>query len=368
MTVVFVSHLDENLYRFRLPVMRELVRRGHRVCAVTPEGEFFGRFAADGIEAVSYRIDRGSLNPLRERRAIGELYRALLPLEADVVHNFTAKPNIYGSFAARRAGVPRIINTVTGLGSYYIDDSLKVRTVRTGIEWLYRRANALAHRVVFQNSDDLEYFLARGLLRPEQGVVIRSSGVDTERFRPKPAPTEGEEIVVLMVARAIWHKGIREYYRAAELVREHIPGIRFRLVGGTDPGNPSCADEGFLSSGAVEWRGYREEVASEIADADLVVLPSYREGVPRTLLEAAAMERPIVTTDVPGCREAVEHGVNGLLVPPRDSRALADAIVGLAKDPSLRRKMGAAGRQKALKEFSVDRVVAQYLQLYGSGV
>jgi N,N'-diacetylbacillosaminyl-diphospho-undecaprenol alpha-1,3-N-acetylgalactosaminyltransferase len=221
--------------------------------------------------------------------------------------------------------------------------------------------------VVFQNRDDRDYFVQERLAAEEKSMLIRSSGVDTEYFCPD-RHWDGEKVVVLMIARAIWHKGIREYYEAAEMLRTEAPAVECRLVGGTDPGNPSCADPGYLSSGAVEWRGYRREVRPEIAEADIVVLPSYREGVPRTLLEAASMGKPIVTTEVPGCREVVEEGTNGLLVPPRNSKALADAIARLAKDPAMRERMGKAGRQKALEEFSIERVVGAYLDLYGAGV
>ncbi|WP_456432134.1 glycosyltransferase family 4 protein [Nitratifractor sp.] len=369
----FLSHLDDNLYLFRLPIMRALVERGHTVYAIAPKGKRWEAFESEGIVPVHYPIDRRSVNPFKEKQAVDAIYRAIAPLRLDLLHTFTAKPNIYGTIAGRKAGIERIYNLVEGLGSFYVQDDLKSRAMRLLIERLYRRTFRRSDGVVFVNRDDPAYMIDKGIVPPEKVTVIRSVGVDTEAFSPervdrkmlaelKARYVPGDKPVVLMVARAIWHKGVREFYEAAGRLGDRA---RFILVGGIDPGNPSCADAAFLRSGAVEWVGEQQAMREWTALADVYVLPSYREGVPRTLLEAAAMGKPIVATDVVGCREVVEDGRNGLLVPPRDAAALADAIGRLLDDSALRQRMGEASRELAVKEFAIPQIVEQYLRLYG---
>jgi N,N'-diacetylbacillosaminyl-diphospho-undecaprenol alpha-1,3-N-acetylgalactosaminyltransferase len=371
----FLSHLDDNLYLFRLPIMQALVAKGHKVYAIAPRGKRWQMWERHGIVPVDYRIDRGSLNPLREIQAIQAIYQTLLPLNLDILHTFTAKPNIYGTLAGRRAGIPVIYNLVEGLGSFYVEDSGKNLLMRRVIERLYRYTFSQSDLTVFVNRDDPAYMIKRNIIDPSKVRVIRSVGVDTSFFDSakveagalnalrKHYASDGKPIV-LMVARAIWHKGVREYYEAAERLRDEA---RFLLVGGTDPGNPSCADEDFLRRGAVTWVGEQDDMRLWTALADLYVLPSYREGVPRTLLEAASMGKPLVATDVVGCREVVDPGRNGLLVPPRHAGALADAIEALLKDPECRKRMGEESRKLACEAFDVARVVEQYLPLYEEG-
>ena len=194
-------------------------------------------------------------------------------------------------------------------------------------------------------------------------MLIRSSGIDTEVFQPKNIQRDNSKpIVVLMVARAIWHKGIREYYEAADRLKNE--NIEFRLIGDTDTGNPSCADEEFLKSSNVKWFGHRDDIKEQIQECNIFVLPSYREGVPRTLLEASSLAKPMVTTDAIGCREVVDDGVNGFLVPVKDSVELSKRILELSKDSELREMMGSSAREKALKEFDIKIVVQKYMEVY----
>ena len=373
MTFGFLSHLDLNLYLFRLPVMQALVAQGHTVYAICPEGEMFHRFKDSGICAIAYTIDRGSINPFKELHAIYKIFRAIKPLKLDILHTFTAKPNIYGTIAAKMAKVPTIINLVEGLGSFYVQNDLRSRLMRFVIESGYKIVFKLSSACVFVNQDDPLYLQSRRVISQAKTVIIKSVGVDTQVFSPEESQTPQlghlrEEInpqnrfMVLMVARAIWHKGIAEFYAAAEQLKEEA--ILFVLVGGTDEGNPSCADEGFLKKGNVHWLGQRPDIKEMLCLCDLFVLPSYREGVPRTLLEAASMQKPIITTDTVGCREVVEDGINGYLIPVRNSEALAEKILELKSEPSLCEKMGIAGREKMIKEFDTKIVVKQYLALY----
>ena len=372
MRIGFLSHLDWNLYLFRLPIMRRLMEQGDEVFAIAPKGACWEEFKRAGITPVDYTIERQSINPFKERRAIDAIYRAIAPLKLDILHTFTAKPNIYGTFAGRRAGIPVIYNLVEGLGSFYVENGFKSRIMRLLIERLYRKAFAMSDGCVFVNRDDPAYMIENKIIDPEKVTIIRSVGVDTRIFsfdsvdseilagwRKRLAP-DGKPIV-MMVARAIWHKGVAEFYAAAEKLSHKA---HFVLIGGTDMGNPSCADENFLRKGSVRWLGEQSDMVTLTAVADIYVLPSYREGVPRTLLEAASMGKPLVATDVVGCREVVDDNVNGLLIPPRDVDALAKGIERLIDDETLRRKFGEASRRKAVGEFDVEKIVDQYMPLY----
>jgi len=374
MTIAFLSHLDLNLYLFRLPIMQKLVEEGHKVYAVCPRGDKFDLFADYGIEAIEYKIERSSLNPLKELKAIYNIYRAIKPLKLDMLHTFTAKPNIYGTIAGKMAKVPTVINLVEGLGSFYIEDTRKNIIVRNIIEKLYKLVFSLSNRVVFVNSDDPQYLESKGVIKREKIKIIKSVGIDTQEFDPQKIEEKDLEslrealdvknkIVVLMVARAIWHKGVREFYEASKLLSSN-KNVQFILVGDIDEGNHSSASKSFLDSVEVMWLGHRDDIVELTALCDIYVLPSYREGVPRTLLEASSMAKPIVTTNTVGCREVVKDGYNGFLVSIKDSKALANSIETLIKDSEKRKTMGKNGRILAIKEFDIKEVVKQYMELY----
>ncbi|CAA6804583.1 MAG: Alpha-1,3-N-acetylgalactosamine transferase PglA (EC [uncultured Sulfurovum sp.] len=374
MTIGFLSHLDLNLYLFRLPIMQKLIEQGHQVYAICPRGDKFALFERHGIEAIEYNIQRSSLNPFKELKAVYNIYKALKPLNLDMLHTFTAKPNIYGTCAGKIAKVPSIINLVEGLGSFYIEDSKKNIMVRTLIEKLYKMVFLMSDKVVFVNSDDPAYLASKGVIQSDKIHIIKSVGIDTDFFKSsniemkvleglKVSLNLKDKIIVLMVARAIWHKGVREYYEAAEALSKH-KALQFILVGDVDEGNHSSANKAFLNSGNVLWLGHRDDILALTAMADIYVLPSYREGVPRTLLEATSMEKPIVTTNSVGCREVVKNGENGFLIPIKDAVALANKIEYLLLHPDERKVMGENGRMLAIKTFDVKEVVRQYLKLY----
>lgn len=375
MRIAFLSHIDINLYLFRLPVMKALVEQGHTVYAICPEGEYSGFFEKEGILFKSYKIERKSLNPLKEIKTIKNIYALVKTLNLDILHNFTVKPNIYGSVAGDLAKIPVIINSVTGMGSYFILQTKKAKIVKNLIEKLYKMANRKSHAVLFQNADDMNYFKEKELLSSAKAFLIKGSGIDTVSYDmskienqetlKKELGIEGKKIV-LMVARAIWDKGIKEFYESAEMLDSE--DIAFILVGDTDEGNPSCADRVFLASRNVLWLGHRKDIKELTALADVCVLPSYREGLPRTLLEACAMAKPIVTTDAIGCKDVVDDGVNGFLVPVKDSIALAEKIKLLLNNEHLRENFAIESRHKALKEFDVRIIVQQYLKLYNEMV
>jgi len=355
--------------------MIELIKKGHTVYAICPKGEKFDLFEQHGVKAISYDISRKSLNVFKEVKTIQNIYKTIKPLNLDVLHNFTVKPNIYGSIAGRFAKVPKILNSVTGMGSFYIQNTKKALIVRSVIEFLYKMVNKFVSGVVFQNSDDMQYYINKNVVSKQKAILIKSSGIDSSIYDIEKVDKINIEnlkielgiknqIVVLMVARAIWDKGIREYYEACKMLESKYKDVRFLYVGDTDEGNLSCANKEFLSSGNIQWLGQRNDILALTALSDIYVLPSYREGVPRTLLEAASMSKPIVTTNAIGCKEVVDDGINGFLVKVKDSKSLSLGIEKLILDENLRHTMGKNGRIKVLKEFDVNIVVNKYMDVY----
>ncbi len=372
MKIAFLSHVDFNLYLFRLPIMQKLVKEGHKVYAVIPKGKFFDKFSEHGIETIEYKIERKSLNPFREFVTIKHIYDVIKPLKLDILHAFTIKPNIYGAIAGSFAKVPEVFSTITGMGSFYIDTSLKAKIVKFIIEKLYKFSFKRVTGVIFQNSDDLNYFVEADILDKSKAFLVKSSGVDTDFFSPsepniklKQELNLKDEVIILMVARAIWHKGIKEYYESAKIIKDKYKNVKFYLVGGVDSGNHSAVPKEFLeNNNNVIWLNERNDIKELISICDIFVLPSYREGVPRTLLEATSMAKAIVTTDTIGCREVVVNNINGFLVKLCDSGDLADKTEILINDKKLRDKFGKNGRIKAINEFDVKVVVDKYLAIY----
>ena len=340
MKIGFLSHLDLNLYAFRLPVMLELKRLGHTPIAVAPEGAYLQKIREAGIECVTYGIERKSLNPLKEIKAIQNIYEAIKPLNLDILHTFTAKPNIYGTIAGRLAKVPRIINLVEGLGSFYLENDLKSRVVRTLIERLYKQIFRLSNAVMFVNSDDPEYM-----------------------SRKKAAK---EPLTVVMVARLIRHKGVIEYLQASQNLKERYGDVRFVYVGGEDFGNHSgLGKEIFENYKGVEYLGEQSDIKGILQDSHIFVLPSYREGLPRTALEAMSMEVAVVGADACGTRDVVRDGKTGLLVPVKESQALEAAIEKLITDEKLRNKLTKTAREVCVKEYDIKPIVKAHLRVYG---
>lgn len=379
MHIIFLSHLDLNL-RFRMPIMRALVKNGNRVTALVPYGPYAVRFSQENIRHKHYNISRAGLNPFKELKVVFSLFKILKQLSPDLVHTFTAKPNIYGTLAARLAGVPVIVNSVTGLGSFFVEVG-RQGLMQFLLLRLYRLSGALSNATIFQNEDDIIFFRDNKLVSKKKDHLIRGSGVDLERFSPKKFSREScinlkkslgispNVVVVTLMARLVWDKGIKEFCEAAHQLRNNTnQQFIFLLVGDYYDGNPNAIPHTYIESAVndeeIVFSGWRDDVPAILAASDIVVLPSYREGLPVSLMEAMAMSRPLVTTDTPGCRETVEDGWNGFLVPVRDSNALACATGKLIDEPTLRYVMGRRSREKAEREFDVRFVVREHLQLY----
>ncbi|BCD67753.1 glycosyltransferase family 4 protein [Nitratiruptor sp. YY09-18] len=369
MRIGFVSHIDWNLYLFRLPIMQRLKNEGWEVYAIAPKGDYLPLFTKEGIKTVHYEIERGSLNPFKELKVIYNLYKAIKPLQLDILHTFTVKPNIYGTFAGYFAKVPHILNLVEGLGSFYIEDSMRVKLVRFMIERLYKAAFSLSVGAVFVNNDDPKYLIQKKIISQEKAHIIKSVGIDTNFFDPlnidasklKKELSPSGKPIIMMVGRAIWHKGVKEFYEAAK--RLHNEAV-FVYVGGTYPDNPSSVSEDFLKQDFVHYAGHQDDIHRWIAACDIFVLPSYREGLPRTLLEAASLAKPLIATDTVGCRDVVKDGYNGFLVPIKDIESLTNKIKLLIEDENLRQKFGKNGRKMVEEEFALEKVVDAYVALY----
>lgn len=350
-----------NLANFRGGLIRALVAAGYEVVAVAPPDEHVERVCALGCRFVPLPMDTRGKHPGRDLRLLVALWQ-LLRRERPVVYlGFTIKPNIYGALAARVLGVPTISN-ITGLGAVFARDDALARVVRG----LYRVALRGSRKVFFQNREDLELFVDTGLVPAALTQRLPGSGIDTTRFVCSPLPG-GRTVRFLLIARLLWDKGVREYVEAARILRSRAVAARFDLLGFVDDGNPAAVSRAdvaeWQAEGWVQYLGVSHDVRQEIALADCVVLPSYyREGTPRALLEAAAMGRPLVTTDSIGCRDVVDDGVTGFLCLPRSASDLADKLATMAAlSGAERQAMGCRGREKVEREYDERIVIGHYL-------
>lgn len=367
MRVLLFANTDWFLYNFKLSLAESLRAHGHEVILLSPPGPFGEKLRALGFRWESFPLSRSGINPLRECLSIVRLRRCYAEWQPEVVHHFTIKCVIYGSLAARRAGVRRIVNSVTGLGFALLAHTLKARFIRPVVLALYRLA-LRDTQVVFQNADNRDVLARHGVLVRSRVALIPGDGIDIAHFRPAEAAQDAPP-VVLMMCRLLHSKGVREFVEAAGRVRAQMPQVRFLLAGEPDPGNPESVTTAELAAwrehGDVECLGHREDVLALQQGCTLAVLASTQgEGMPRSLLEAAACGKPLVTTRVPGCRELVAEGENGVLVPPGDAQALADAILGLLQDGDCARRMGLAARARVEAMYANEVINAQTLALY----
>lgn len=366
--VYFVTE-DWYFCSHRLPLAVAAQKAGYDVSVITRVASHGGEIRAAGLDLIPFDLSRRSKNPLTELSAINRLAGIYRPLKPDIVHHVATKPVIYGSIAARLAGVRHVVNAIAGLGSIFTTDSATARLLRPLIKASMRRLlNNDRTTVILQNPDDVDA-VCRSLRVARQRIVqVRGSGVDPDVYRYVPEP-EGVPVVML-ASRLLWDKGVGEFVEAAAMLLAEGREARFVLVGDGDDANPASIGAKTLDkwrhSSNVELWGRREDMPDVLPQANIVCLPSYREGLPKVLIEAASCGRPIVATDAPGCREIVRHDENGLLVPVRDAAALADAILALLDDPALRLRMGACGREIVKREFTIDHVVAATLAVYAS--
>jgi glycosyltransferase involved in cell wall biosynthesis len=362
--IAIVSNTAWNLFNFRLNLIHKLQAAGHTVTAVAPTDKYADKLKSAGVAFESVPISASGVNPLAELLSVWRLRAAFKRQRVDLVLSYTPKGNLYSALACMALGLPFVPN-VSGLGRAFIR--------RSPVTWLalalYRLTFRRAHHVFFQNLDDMGAFLRANLVRTDQAERLPGSGVDLVRFTAKPMDAEaGEAPTFLLVARMLWDKGIGEYIAAARLVKAGFPAATFRLLGGLVSDNPSAISkqqvDAWVKEGVVTYLGSTDDVRPYLADADCVVLPSYREGVPRVLLEAAAMARPLIATDAPGCRDAVLDGKTGFICRPRNAEDLADkmhAFVALTGEQ--RHTMGHTGRAFVEQHFDEQVVLDRYHHL-----
>ena len=358
--IVIAANTSWNLVNFRGNIIAALIDQGYRVVAIAPRDAHSPQLERMGVDYHALDFRSARISPAHDARLFARYLALLWAIRPVLFLGFTIKPNIYGSLAARLLGI-KVINNVSGLGTAFIKQGLITRVATA----LYRQALRRSATVFFQNNDDRAHFIAAGIVDPARARLLPGSGVDLERFAPVALP-EGRAFVFLLVARLLWDKGAQEYVDAARIVKRDHPDARFQILGFADVDNrtavPRATLDGWIGEGLIEHLGAADDVRPAIAAADCVVLPSYREGLPRALLEASAMARPIVATDVPGVRDVVDDGVTGLLCTVRSGAALAQAMRAMIELPcGARQAMGQAGRRKVERDYAITEVTRRYL-------
>ena len=365
MKIVLFANTDWFLYNYHLSFAKFLQGKGHEVILLSPHGPYVKELQRAGFVWQEISLSRKGMNPLREIKTIQRLRRIIIHINPDVLHNFTLKSVLYGSLAWRGVPGKKIINTITGMGYLFINGSLLVRMMRTFIKVLLR-FTLKGTTVIFLNRDDRQFYLEQKIVDEGQVYLVNGAGIDTHKFHPAPVPCESFNII--FPARLLRDKGIYEFVEAARMVKKHITQARFILVGSIDEGNPSSVTkeevETWQRDGVIEWWGWQDDMPPIYQQAFLVCLPSYREGLPTSLLEAASCGVPIITTNVPGCREVVRNGENGFLIPPRDAKALAESIMVAIDHPNLLVGMGARGRELMVKRYSQEIVNSETYKIY----
>mgnify|MGYP002310907701 CR=1 FL=1 len=361
MKFILVSPKNRTAYNFRGDLIKEIIANGYEVIVTGPNRDNVEKIEALGARFAEIPMNKNGVNPVKDlayQRALKTLFDKEKP---DAVLGYTSKPVIYGSIAAKRAGVKKITAMITGLGYAFTQKTLKARIIRLIMIMLYKPALKCAHTVVFQNPDDRDEVIRLKLVKPEKCRVVNGSGVNMERFKPLPYP---ETMTFFMLARVMYAKGIREYLRAAEIVKEKYPDVQFMLLGACEGIQDSISRKDlqkYIDDGTITYFGETDDVAPYYGKCSVFVLPSYREGTGRVILEAMATKRPIIATDVAGCRETVRNGVTGFLVPAKDSEALAEKMIWFIEHPEKIPEMGEASLAYCEEKYDVRKVNANML-------
>ena len=361
-TIALVANSTWNIHNFRLNFLDKLVKEGHDVIVIAPVDEYIEyKENYPQVKHIALRsLDRDSTNPIKDLILIAELTRKYKRLNPDLILHYTNKPNIFGAIAARRAKIDSMA-IVTGLGYAFIHNGF-IKQITTA---LYKYTSKYHKKFIFENIEDRELFEDEKIISKGQGISVKGCGVNTTYFHPYPKGKVKQEIVFTFIGRLLYDKGVKEFVEAAKLIKLRYPSTRFWLVGELDPDNPATVEKDelieWVDSDIVYYHGFQRDVRPFISDSDCVVLPSYREAIPRTITEAMAMAKPVITTDTAGCREAVDVGVNGYLAKLRDAKDLAESmqkIMSLSYEE--RKSMGQAGRDIVMKQFD-DRLIANHI-------
>ena len=366
--ILFLHNTDWFFWNYRHALADALLKRGLEVILMAPVPDRSAEFSEKGIRVIPWNLSRQSINPVREFMSFVQIYKVYRQERPDILHHEALKPIIYGGIAARLAAKVPSVNVICGLGSNFTRKTAKMKFLRFFLlRFLAIAFGSRNSHVLFMNEDNRDQLLKYQTVRPEQSTVIHGSGVAVDKFTAEREPAGMP--IVLLPSRMLWEKGVGEFVSAARSLKEKGISARFVLAGAPDSHNPGCVPERQLEewqrSGVVEWWQHRNDMPAIYSQSTLICLPSYYgEGLPNALIEAGASGRPAITTTMPGCRQAVAEGVNGLLVAPRDSAALSAAIERLLNDSQLRARLGAAGRERAVREFSQEVIVKQMMEVY----
>lgn len=361
--LAFVANTAWSMFNFRHGLLSRLIYDGYQLTIIAPRDEFSDKLQKMGCAVVDLPMEAKGTNPLQELKLIYTLYRIYQQITPDFIIHYTIKPNVYGSFAAKIAGIPSLAIT-TGLGYTFVNDNFIAKIARQ----LYKMAFRYPKEVWFLNEDDRQAFLAYSLVRENKAKLLHGEGVNVSHFSPIPSASDNNSTTFLLVARMLWDKGIGEYIEAARVIKSKYPKTHFQLLGACDVPNPSLISREQISiwesEGIVEYLGTTDDVRTVIANVDCVVLPSYREGIPRTMLEAAAMAKPLIVSDAPGCKDVVINGKTGFLckVKNRDSLAAAMELI-INQSTQERVDMGVAGRNLVLQKFDEQVVIKKYIDM-----
>jgi glycosyltransferase involved in cell wall biosynthesis len=369
--ILYLVAEDYYFCSHRLNLAKAAVKKGFDVCLATRVKDHQALILKEKIKVIPLKhFSRSGMNLVKEFLTLKELYQIYKQETPDIVHHVAMKPVLYGTLVAHFLKVPRIINALGGLGYLEISKDFKARVIKKIITFCFRKLlNKKNCSLIIQNPDDLKTLTHAKAVKKEKIALIKGSGVDTKVFTTtKEPPLSKKGPVIAFVSRMLWDKGVKELIEAAKILKEKDIAFQLVFCGDIDPSNPSSLKKEQLirwdKEGLILWKGPTQDIAKAYAKSHIAVLPSYREGLPKSLLEAASCGRPIVTTDVPGCREVVKDGVNGFLVPVKESVSLAKALEKLIKNKKQRETFGKASRKRALKEFSEEKIVSQILSLY----
>jgi len=362
-TVAIVINTSWNIINFRMGLLKALQKNGYRVVAIAPIDEYSKKFEDLGVEFHNIIINNKGTNPFEEIKLIFDFYRLYKEIKPDVLLHYTIKPNIYGNLAARILKIP-VISNVSGLGTVFLSDGLSSKIARK----LYKIALRFPKKVFYQNKHDRDLFVSSHLVSIERTDVLPGSGIDINKFKPiVNSLIKNNSLRFLFIARLLKDKGLIEFIEAAKRMKQKYPKVEFQILGAYYPGNPTAITQvemqEWINDDIINYLDTSDNVKSVVATADCIVLPSYREGLSRVLLEGASMAKPLITTNVPGCKEVVDDGVNGFLCKVKDSRDLADKMEKMLNlNEEQRIEMGKNGREKIIKQFDEKIVIDKYME------
>lgn len=368
MKFILISPKNRTAYNFRGDLVKKIIASGYEVIVTGPNRDNVEKIEALGAKFVEIPMNKNGVNPVKDleyQKALCNLFKKEKP---DAVLGYTSKPVIYGSIAAKKAGVPHIAAMVTGAGYAFTAQTKKAKIIKAIMSVLYKRAFRCADVVIFQNTDDKAQFVNEHLVNPEKCKIVNGSGVNTEKFAVAPYP---EQTTFFMLSRVMYSKGIREYLKACEIVKEQHPEVRCMLLGACEGIQDSLSEadlKDYIDRGIIEHFGETDTVADYYKQCSVYVLPSYREGTPRTVLEAMSMGRAVITTDAPGCKETVKNGETGFLVPVKNAEAVAEKMLAFIENPAWISEMGQKSAAYCRQKFDVNKVNAdmcQYLDIKG---